>query len=133
MLARPPVALRLASVPIVALVILLGVWVAGGVITDDFKGSVALTGVWFATAGAACLAIAVRSRGLRVPVLGAYLVTAAVVSVWLGVSTLRDRVVDERVATGPGRWQPAPFARASTRPSAVRPSCGPPAASVCSR
>ncbi len=92
--------LRLASVPVVAAAVLFGVWVAGGVLTDNFAASVVLTGLWFAAAGLAGLVIAARHRGLRWPVLGTYAVTAAVVSVWLGANTLRDRVVDERLAVG---------------------------------
>jgi hypothetical protein len=89
----------LLSIPCVAAVVLAGVWVTGGVISNDFRTSMALTGVWFALSGAACLAIGVRSRRFRLPVIGAYLVTAALVGGYLGVSTLRDRVVDERVVT----------------------------------
>ena len=48
----------------------------------------------------ACLAIAIRRRALRVPVLAAYIVTAGAVGLYLGLTTLRDRVVDERVAVG---------------------------------
>jgi hypothetical protein len=94
-------ALRFASAPAVAAAVLVGVWVAGGVITDSFIGSAILTGLWFAAAGAACLVVALRNRDYRAPVLGAFVVTAGAVTVWLGVNTLRDRVVDERVATGP--------------------------------
>ena len=97
----PSLALRAIAAPAVAATLLIGVWVTGGLITDDFTGSVVLTGLWFAAAGAACLAVALRSRSYRVPVLGAFVVTAGALTVWLGVSTLRDRVVDERVATGP--------------------------------
>ncbi len=93
--------LRAAAAPAAAAVVLFGVWIAGGVITDDFVGSAVLTGLWFAAAGIACLVVAMRSRAYRVPVLGAYLVTAAAVTAWLGWNTLRDRVVDEQVATGP--------------------------------
>ncbi len=96
-----PIVLRLAAAPLVAAVVLLGVWVTGGVITDDFAGSAVLTGLWFAATGAACLLVAMRNRTYRLPVLGTYVATAAVVTAWLGWNTLRDRVVDERVATGP--------------------------------
>jgi hypothetical protein len=94
-------ALRVAAAPAVAAAVLIGVWLTGGVVTDDFAGSALLTGLWFAAAGVACLAVAMRHRSYRAPVLGAYVATAAGVTVWLGWSTLRDRVVDERVATGP--------------------------------
>ena len=88
---------RLVAIPVVAALVIAGVWVTGGVISNDFRVSMALTAVWFVVAGAACLVVARRSRPLRFPVLGAYLVTAALVGGYLGLSTLRDRVVDERV------------------------------------
>jgi Electron transfer DM13 len=88
---------RLLAISVVAAVVLAGVWVTGGVISNDFRVSMALTAVWFAASGAACVIVALRSRPLRFPVLGAYLVTAALVGGYLGLSTLRDRVVDERV------------------------------------
>jgi len=93
------VAAQLLAVPCVAALVVAGVWVAGGLISDDFRTSMALTAAWFAISAGGCLLVASRSRRLRWPVLGAYLVTAAVVGGYLGVSTLRDRVVDERVVT----------------------------------
>jgi hypothetical protein len=89
----------LLSIPCVVAVVVVGVWVTGGVISNDFRTSMALTAVWFALAGAVCIAIGLRSRRFRLPVLGAYLATAALVGGYLGLSTLRDRVVDERVVT----------------------------------
>jgi Electron transfer DM13 len=89
----------LLSIPCVVAVVVAGVWVTGGVISNDFRTSMALTAVWFALSGAACLAICLRSRRFRLPVLGAYLLTAALLGGYLGLSTLRDRVVDERVVT----------------------------------
>jgi Electron transfer DM13 len=97
---RPGLLLRLASIPIVAGLLVLGVWIAGGVITNDFHASVALTTAWFALAGAACLAVAVRWRAFRVPVLAAYVVTAGAIGGLLGLSMLDERVADERVVTG---------------------------------
>jgi hypothetical protein len=34
-------------IPVVAVIVLAGVWVSGGVISDDFRTSMALTAVWF--------------------------------------------------------------------------------------
>src|SRR5215210_4537365 len=89
----------LLSIPAVAAVVLLGVWVAGGVVSNDFKTSMALTAAWFVVSGAACLLVARRSRALRVAVIGTYVVTAGAVGAYLGLTTLRDRVVHERVVT----------------------------------
>ena len=94
---RTPSAL-LAAVAVVAIV-LAGVWVAGGVVSNDYRISMALTAVWFAFSGAACVLIARRRRALRFPVLAAYVVTAGAVGAYLGATTLRDDVVHERVIT----------------------------------
>ena len=98
--APAPLAAQLLSIPVVAAVVLLGVWLAGGVVSNDFRLSMALTAAWFALSGLACLAIAIRRRSLRVPVLAAYVVTAGAIGLYLGLTTLRDRVVDETVAVG---------------------------------
>jgi hypothetical protein len=106
---------RLLSIPAVAAVVLLGVWVAGGVVSNDFKTSMALTAAWFLLSGAACLLVARRARALRVVVLGTYVITAGAVGAFLGLTTLRDRVAHERVvtatpATQTAAGEPAPAA-----------------------
>ena len=90
----------LLAAPAAAVVVLAGVWVAGGVITNSFEGSFVLTGVWFAIAGAGALLLGRRYRSLLWPLLGGYAVTAAVVSVYLAWSMFDDRVVNERVPVG---------------------------------
>ena len=94
---------------------------------------------------------------MRVPVLAGYLVSATAAGAWLGLTTLRDDVVDEQVvmaaAAAPaparagrraGRRAPRPSpptsgsraagsARASTRPRAPLPSCACAAAAATSR
>jgi hypothetical protein len=91
---------RLLSIPVVAAIVAAGVWVTGGAITDDFRASMALTAVWFGLSGLACVLVARRSRSLRVPVLASYVVTVAVIGGYLGLATVRDREVDERVSQG---------------------------------
>ena len=59
----------------------------------------ALTAVWMGLAGAACALVAWRRRDFALPVLGAYLITAVVVGVYLGRSEFLDDEVDEQVAT----------------------------------
>lgn len=81
----------------VVLVVLAGIWVSGGLITNDFGLAMALTAVWMGVAALGCLLVAWRRPGLRVPVLGAYLLTAIVVGGYLGRSTLIDDEVNERV------------------------------------
>jgi DMSO/TMAO reductase YedYZ heme-binding membrane subunit len=53
---------RWLAAPAVAALFALGVWVAGGQITDSFKAAMALTAAWVAAFGAACLAVAVKRR-----------------------------------------------------------------------
>src|SRR4051794_24984832 len=92
--------IRWLAAPAVAAVFVLGVWVTGGLITHSFKAAMALTAAWFALSGAACLTIAVKERPLRLPVLGAYALSAAAVGGFLAWTTLRDRVVHERLPVG---------------------------------
>jgi hypothetical protein len=95
--ARPA---RWLAAPAVAAAFVAGVWVSGGLITNSFKASMALTAAWFVVSGVACAAIALRRRALRVPVVVGYLVSAAAVGGFLAWTTLRDKVVHERVAVG---------------------------------
>lgn len=124
-MTSPPVHSRRASgarwlaAPLVAVAVLTGIWVTGGLITDDFRLSMALTFAWMVAAAAICALIAWRSPALRVPVLGAYLVTAALAGAYLGRSTLFEDRVGERVATAPetAPAEQAPDARRPQRPA----------------
>jgi hypothetical protein len=109
---RRPV--QFLAVVITAAGVILGIYVAGGLITDDFRASIALTTVWMALAAGLCVLIAVRSRTLRVPVLATYVVTAGLAGAFLASTTLRDRVVDEQVVTA----APAPAATSARDPVA---------------
>jgi Electron transfer DM13 len=90
--------LRLTLAPIVAAIVLLGIWISGGRITDDFRVAMVLTGLWFGVAGLAALVIAWRWRPLGLPVLGAYIVTALAAGGYLAYASMVDKVVDEDVA-----------------------------------
>jgi hypothetical protein len=104
--AWPP---QIAVAVAVVVVLVTGIWVSGGVITNDFGLAMALTAVWMGIAAAACLAIAWRRPRVRVAVIGAYLLTAIVVGGYLGRSTLIDDEVNEQVV----RVTPAPDRAAS--------------------
>jgi hypothetical protein len=81
---------------------------AGALLTNDFELAMLLTAGWMGLAGLIALGIAVRSRAFRWPVLGAYVVTAVVLGVYLGRSVFMDDVVNEQVATAaPGGAAPA--------------------------
>jgi len=97
--ARGGLKLALGAALAVVVVVLAGIWVSGGLITNDFGLAMALTAVWMGVAGAGCALVAWRRPDLRVAVLGAYLLTAVVVGVYLGRSTLLDDKVNERVVT----------------------------------
>ena len=90
-------AAQLGAAIAVVVVVVTGIWVSGGLITNDFGLAMALTAVWMGIALLGCLLVAWRRPGLRVPVLGAYLLTAVVGGVYLGRSTLIDDEVNERV------------------------------------
>ena len=70
---RSRLALALVSIPVVVAVVLAGIWVTGGVITNSFTVSMWLTAAWMGLAGVVCLAIArpqpaaavARARRLR--------------------------------------------------------------------
>jgi hypothetical protein len=94
-------ALKVLTVPATAAIVLAGLWVTGGLITNDFGVAMWLTIAWMGSAGVVALAVAARSRALRWPVLGGYAVTAAVAGAFLGSSVVFDDVVDETVAMAP--------------------------------
>jgi hypothetical protein len=98
---RAPIAARLLAVPVTAAVVLAGLWVTGAAITNDFGIAMWLTVAWMGLAGCLALAVAVRSRAFRWPVLVGYLVTAGAAGAYLGSSVVFDDVVHERVATAP--------------------------------
>jgi electron transfer DM13 len=90
--------LSLASIPVVVIVVVLGIWATGAVITNNFAVAMWLTVGWMVLTGLVCLAIAARSAALRWPVLAAYVAVAVAAAGYLGSSTLVDDVVDEQVA-----------------------------------
>jgi Electron transfer DM13 len=94
-----PLAARLLSVPVVAVGLLVGIWVTGGLLTNEFALAMVLTAAWMGVAGVACGLVAWRRPELRIPVLGTYLLVAAAVGVYLGRSQFVDDVVNERVVT----------------------------------
>jgi hypothetical protein len=95
---------RLGLAFVVAAILVLGIWLAGGVLTNDFTASVILTAVWMGAAGLACLVLAWRRRELRLPLLGAYALVAIAATFWLGRAELFDKTVDEDVV----KAEPAP-------------------------
>lgn len=95
-----PIWVRVVTALAVVAVFVLGVWLVGGVVTDNFDVAMALTAFWFAGFGAVALWIAWRRPDLRLAVGGTFLLTATVVGGFLAWSTLRDKTVDEKVVIG---------------------------------
>jgi hypothetical protein len=83
--------------PGVVLVVALGVWVTGGLLTDDEQVARVLTGLWFAVAGLVVLVLAWRHRSLAAPLVAGYLVVTVGLGGFLAYSSTVDRVVDEEV------------------------------------
>lgn len=96
---RTPLPLRLLAAPVTAAIVVVGVWLTGGVITNDFSVAMWLTAAWMAAAAVLALAVAVRSRSFRRPVLGGYAMTAGAITIYLGGSVFMDNVVNEQVAS----------------------------------
>ena len=97
----PPTWLRALLVPLTAILVLLGIWVAGGKLTDDFAVSMVLTGLWFVVVVIASAVIWRRAPALRLPVSAVAVGTFVVVGGLLAVLSMRDVTVNETVATGP--------------------------------
>ncbi len=96
---RTRVAVKLLIAVTVVAILLVGIWFSGAEITNDFEISMLLTGVWLGIAGLVCLLIALRRRDLRLPVMGAYLVTAVVAGIYLASTTFFDDEVNEDVVS----------------------------------
>jgi hypothetical protein len=90
--------MKLVAIPVVAL-LGGGVWVTGGLITDDFKLSMGLTTAWIVLLGAGCLRVAFKRRELAPYLIGSYVIAAALVGGYLAMSLLFDKEVNERVVT----------------------------------
>lgn len=115
---RVPPLVRALSAPAVAIVLLAGGWVAGGLITNDFTASMVLTVAWTGAVGLACLALFHRRREMW-PALAAFVVTASVAGIYLGAETVIDDKVDEDVvvADAPARVERGAGRRPETPPS----------------
>ncbi|HLF68432.1 MAG TPA: DM13 domain-containing protein [Gaiellaceae bacterium] len=96
-----PLWLRALLAPVSAAVVLAGIWLTGGVLTDDFRLSMALTALWFALVVAGGIVVWRGAPALRLPVTAVAIGTFVLVGAYLGLASVRDVTVNERVATGP--------------------------------
>ncbi len=90
-------ALRWLWLPGVFVIVAVGVWITGGVITNDESLAKVLTGLWFALAGLAVLVLAWVRRGAAVPAIIGYSVAAVGIGGFLLYTSTVDQVVDEDV------------------------------------
>jgi electron transfer DM13 len=90
--------MRWLLAPVAAAVFVLGVWITGGVVTDEFKLAMGLTALWFVVAAVVVWLVARTRRALAVPLVLGFGVAALAVGGYLGLTTLRDKVVHEQVA-----------------------------------
>lgn len=101
--ASHPSPARWLALPGALVVVAIGVWITGGVVTDDETVAKGLTGLWLLLAGVISVAIAWRRRDLAAPVLVGYGVAAVGLGGFLAYTSMVDQVVDEDVvvATSP--------------------------------
>ena len=85
------VAARAGAVVATTAVTGVGVWVTGGVLTDDASVARVLTGAWFVVVGGLAVAAALRWRAVAVAVVGAWLVTSVAVGGFLLLTSSVDR------------------------------------------
>jgi hypothetical protein len=90
---------RIAAIVLPPPLLLAGLWLFGGRVTDDFGVSMLLTGAWVALLTTAIILVAWRYRPIAVPLIASFAVTATLVGGYLALSTFRDRVVNEQIAT----------------------------------
>ena len=83
-----------------AALVLAGIWLTGGVLSDDFRVSMALTTLWFGLVAVAALLVWRRAPRLRLPVTAVALATIALAGGYLALTTLRDKTVNEAIAAG---------------------------------
>jgi hypothetical protein len=103
-------------------VVLAGVWVAGGVVTEDPTVAKVLTGAWFVATGAVAALLARSRRAPAVAVVAAWFVTASLAGGYLLVTSSVDRVVHERVVVAD--VEPDPTAAPRTAPVATLEATG---------
>jgi hypothetical protein len=97
-MALLPRCLRLLPAAPAGGLVVLGIWIAGGVLTNDFRTSMGLTALWFLLSVTAAGLVARRFRVVAAPVLVAVLGTWGVAGGYLAWTTLRSTTVHEQVA-----------------------------------
>jgi hypothetical protein len=112
--------LRLILAPASAFLVLLGIWVTGAVVTNDFRTSMGLTALWCAIVFTVSFLVWRRWPDLRIPVSAVALGTVVLVGGYLTLASVRDVEVNETVAAGPPLLEGAFTARAHTTEGVAR-------------
>jgi hypothetical protein len=103
------------ALPGVVLLVALGVWVTGGLVTDDEQLARLLTGAWFVLVGLATLAVVWRHRWLAAPMVTGYLLVTVGLGGFLAYTSSVDQVVDETVVVADDPTPPADDPTASEK------------------
>src|SRR3954447_6520308 len=90
---------RWVAFPAMVVLVVGGVWIAGGLLADSFRVSMALVTAWFIVLGVAVFLLARSRHGLAVPLVAGYLIAAAGVGGFLLLS-MRSKTVHEQVVVG---------------------------------
>jgi hypothetical protein len=124
--ASLPLWTRLLAVPLVALLLLAGLWFFAGVVAPGYYASIGVAAAWFVLAYAGLRVVARRAPSLRLPVQATFLLTAAAVGGIFLWTTFRDVTVNEQIARGTAvgnielsRGEFSPLAHAASGSAAV--------------
>ena len=91
---------RLPLAVVTIMVVIGGLIVAAGLISNDFQVARAATGIWFAIVVIAAVVIWLRSPRQRFPVAAVALVTVVLAGGFTALTTLRDETVNEAISAG---------------------------------
>jgi Electron transfer DM13 len=111
---------RLLLAPVTVAVVLGGLVVAAGLVSNDFTVARAATGTWFAVVVIASLLIWRRAPQLRLPVAAVALVTIVLAGGLTALTTLRDETVDEAISAGTTELEGSFEARSHTTTGTAR-------------
>ena len=93
--------MRILVVPAVAAILLFGLWIAAGKITNDYGTSIGLSVAWFVVASAVLGKLSKRyAPSLRNWVRAGTILTSLTVLAWFWWTSIRETTVDEQVVTG---------------------------------
>src|SRR3954468_12534561 len=99
--------------PLVVALVVVGVWVTGGLIADSFRVSMALVTAWFLVLAVAVFLLARSHRELAAPLAAGSLIAAGALGGFLLLS-MRSKTVHEQVVVG----RPASAAKPAKAPAA---------------